>query len=178
MSVNSRRDIGRPAARYPLLFMKRKHSRGIIFHAPPSRISRVRSTFSTGYGKLSPLPPPLHTRTPRRSEVTAADITLPFLSQGYPLVITILFPASCSLNEFVANTLMQFPLKFVSEWPETGLTLRLDATTSRRRDIVAFPQTFDGEKRGRNYLARISYRAELLTVFLFFSSFFSFFHFD
>ena len=177
MSVNSRRDIGRPAARYPLLFMKRKHSRGIIFHAPPSRISRVRSTFSTGYGKLSPLPSPLtHVRL---VDPKLPLLILPFLSfPGYPLVITILFPASCSLNEFVANTLMQFPLKFVSEWPETGLTLRLDATTSRRRDIVAFPQTFDGEKRGRNYLARISYRAELLTVFLFFSPFFSFFHFD
>lgn len=178
MSVNSRRDIGRPAAKYPLLFMKRKHSRGIIFHAPPSRISRVRSTVFNRIRKViaSSLPPCTHVRL---VDPKLPLLILPFLSfPGYPLVITILFPASCSLNEFVANTLMQFPLKFVSEWPETGLTLRLDATTSRRRDIVAFPQTFDGKKRGRNYLARISYRAELLTVFLFFSPFFSFFHFD
>lgn len=58
MSVNSRRDIGRPAARYPLLFMKRKHSRGIIFHAPPFRISRVRLRFQPDTESYR-LPPPL-----------------------------------------------------------------------------------------------------------------------
>lgn len=90
MSVNSRRDIGRPAARYPLLFMKRKHSRGIIFHAPPSRISRVRSTFSTGYGKLSPLPSPLtHVRL---VDPKLPLLILPFLS--FPKVIPWLLRSS------------------------------------------------------------------------------------